>query len=351
METSLKKKIMDFSLFFFSSNEEENQESKYKLLLDSTKYADENGLSAVWIPERHYNNFGGLYPNPAVVASALAVITKNLSIRSGSIVSPLHHTTRIAEDWAVVDNLSGGRIGLSFAAGWHPNDFINNPNLYLDRKNTMIQQIKEFKNLWSGRSVTKINALGNPVEIYTYPKPLQQEPPLWLTTGGSQSTYIEAGAIGANILTHLFSQDLTDLKQNIEAYHKSLKENGFDPSFKNIAVMLHTYIGDQTENIKKNVKKPFIQYLQSHNLLSYNFKDHKIKEDEKLMERLLDFSFERYWDTASMLGTISKCSAFVNSLNDIGVTEVACLIDFGLEYETVMKGLKNLSILVKKYSN
>jgi hypothetical protein len=62
---------MDFSLFFFSSYNNQTQE-KYDLLLDSVKYADEAGFKAVWTPERHFHEFGGLYPNPAVISSALA---------------------------------------------------------------------------------------------------------------------------------------------------------------------------------------------------------------------------------------------------------------------------------------
>ena len=83
------------------------------------KFADEHGFHAIWLPERHFNQFGGLFPNPSVIGAALAMVTRNIQIRSGSIVAPLHHPVRIAEEWAVVDQLSGGRVGLSFASGWH----------------------------------------------------------------------------------------------------------------------------------------------------------------------------------------------------------------------------------------
>ena len=53
-----------------------------------------------------------------VSTTALAATTRTLKIRSGSCVSPLHHPIRIAEEWGVVDNLSDGRVGLAFAAGW-----------------------------------------------------------------------------------------------------------------------------------------------------------------------------------------------------------------------------------------
>ena len=48
----------------------------------------------------------------------------DFNIGLGSVVLPLHSPIRVAEEWSVVDNLSGGRVGISFAAGWQPNDHV-----------------------------------------------------------------------------------------------------------------------------------------------------------------------------------------------------------------------------------
>ena len=61
---------MDFSLFYFDGDGSVAHPNKYRLLLESAKFADQNGFSAVWIPERHFHAFGGLYPNPSVVNAA-----------------------------------------------------------------------------------------------------------------------------------------------------------------------------------------------------------------------------------------------------------------------------------------
>ena len=108
---------MPFSLFFFSANEAEFAQVKYKLLIEAAKFADEHQFSAVWLPERHFHAFGGLYPNPSTLAAALAMVTERIRLRAGSVVWPLHHPIRVAEEWSVVDNLSNGRVDLSFATG------------------------------------------------------------------------------------------------------------------------------------------------------------------------------------------------------------------------------------------
>ena len=111
-----------FGLFYFAADAADAT-GAYRLLVEGAKFADRNGFDAVWTPERHFHEFGGLYPSPAVTSAALATVTERIQIRAGSVVLPLHDPIRVAEEWAVVDNLSGGRVGLSFASGWHANDF------------------------------------------------------------------------------------------------------------------------------------------------------------------------------------------------------------------------------------
>src|SRR5690606_38951972 len=96
---------VSFSLFYFAAGGAQASEG-YRLLLEGARFADANGFEAVWTPERHFHAFGGHYPNPSVASAALATVTANVAIRAGSVVLPLHSPVRVAEEWAVVDNLS-----------------------------------------------------------------------------------------------------------------------------------------------------------------------------------------------------------------------------------------------------
>ncbi|HEY4337720.1 MAG TPA: amino acid adenylation domain-containing protein, partial [Puia sp.] len=249
---------LSFSLFFFSSYEKDRQENKYDLLLESVKYADRMGFEAVWTPERHFHEFGGLYPNPSVIGSALSMVTNRIGIRSGSVVSPLHDTLRIAEEWSVVDNLSGGRVGLSFASGWNPNDFVLSACAgdYAQRQEKMYRQIEEVRRLWKGEEVKRVNGQGREVGVRIYPRPLQAELPVWVTSAGSAATFESAGKTGANVLTHLLGQDVEMLSANIELYRKARREAGYDEG--KVTIMLHTYIGEEIGEVERLVEGPFI---------------------------------------------------------------------------------------------
>ena len=68
--------IPELSLFFFSADSAERHDQKYQLLLEAARFADENGFAAVWTPERHFQQFGGLYGSPSITGAALAVDNK-----------------------------------------------------------------------------------------------------------------------------------------------------------------------------------------------------------------------------------------------------------------------------------
>ncbi|MEM6685923.1 MAG: D-alanine--poly(phosphoribitol) ligase subunit DltA, partial [Bacteroidota bacterium] len=349
-----KTKSTDFSVFFFSS-QKGDQNNKYDLLMKTVKYADQNDFSAVWLPERHFHEFGGIFPAPAVVGASLATITNNINIRSGSVVLPLHDTIKVAEEWSVVDNLSKGRISLSIASGWTPNDFVLRPDDFPHRKTKMFQQIEELRSLWKGNTIKRMNGVGEEIAVEIFPKPIQEELPIWVTTGGNPETYEMAGKIGANILTHLLGQTIHQLKDNINVYKKALVEHGHSVDKAKITLMLHTFIGEDVAVVKEMVREPFKSYLKSSlGLIGNMLKEFRDGDNTNLHEEdlnnLVDLAFERYWQDSALLGTKESVANMVQKIRLIGVTEIACLVDFGLDKDTVVNGLEHLNEVRKHYN-
>jgi natural product biosynthesis luciferase-like monooxygenase protein len=219
-----------FSLYFFSDDGSREAGAKYRLALESARFADANGFDAVWTPERHFQPFGGLYPNPSVLSAALAAITSRVGIRAGSVALPLHHPVRVAEEWSVVDNLSGGRVAVSFASGWHPDDFVLTPSPYDDRKEVMFRGIETIRRLWAGETITLEGPEERQVEVRTLPRPIQPALPVWITTAGNPETWERAGSVGANVLAALVGYTLEDLSALVGKYRLARQSAGHDPA-------------------------------------------------------------------------------------------------------------------------
>lgn len=352
---------IEFSLSYFASDESKSGSNKYHLLIEGARFADRNGFAAVWTPERHFHAFGGLFPNPSVISAALASITQRIRIRAGSVVLPLHSPIRVAEEWSVVDNLSNGRVDLSFASGWHPNDFVLQPGNFADAKQRMFAQIEVVKALWRGEAVSFPGHDGAPVQARTLPTPIQSDLPVWITAAGNPETFRAAGRIGANVLTHLLGQSVEELSRKIEIYREARREAGLDPTGGRITLMLHTFVGNDLDEVREIVRVPMKDYLRSAMHLvkqaAWSFPTFAQKFDGRELDRafdslpadeleaLLDFSFERYFETSGLFGTPHSCGTMIRDLQELGVDEIACLIDFGIDPDLVLEHLHQLNVL------
>jgi natural product biosynthesis luciferase-like monooxygenase protein len=343
---------MQFSLFYFAESEQKGQEAeKYRLYIEGAKQADRLGFSAVWTPERHFTELAAAYPNPSVLSAALAMVTRRIQLRAGSVVLPLHHPVRVAEEWSVVDNLSGGRVGVSFASGWVPNDFVFAPEAYSDRHQRMLADIAKVQQLWRGEAVTLRNGIGEQTPVRMLPRPIQAELPIWLTAAQSPKTFEAAGKLGVNVLTALMTQTVSELAEKIALYRSALKRHGHDPAKGVVSVMLHTFVAPTEEMARQTVKEPLSAYLRSHaHLRELTFKDRGwmggINHED--IEQLIPLSVERYLGTSTLIGSPETCLPMVQRLKEIGVDEVACLIDFGVGTDVVLENLEHLQSLANR---
>lgn len=346
-------KHIDFSLFYFASEVDVN--NKYQLLIEGAKFADNNGFSAIWTPERHFHEFGGIYPNPAVAGAAIATITKNIDIRSGSCVLPLHNPIRVVEEWSVVDNLSNGRVGLSFASGWVTNDFhAFAPGGFEDRHKTLYDGIEKVKQLWRGEPFMLHNPAGEDAEVKIYPQPLQKELPIWVTAAGNPETFRSAGKMGANLLTHLLGQSVEELGEKIAVYREAWQAAGHEGDGR-VTLMIHTFIENDVDLVREKVREPFRNYIRSSTGLMRSVAKSMGQDPDTLkgdnLETLLDHAFNRYFDTSALFGTPESCLAMVNKLSLIGVDELGCLVDFGLDAATTIAGFDHLNDLKNNYAH
>ena len=349
---------MDFSLFYFANHEAQGAENGvYHLILESAKWADRNGFVRLWMPERHFHSFGGLSPNPSVLAAALATVTENIQICAGSVVLPLHDPIRVAEEWAVADNLSGGRIGLGLACGWVPNDFVISEHQadFDRRKEVFEEKISVLRKLWRGEPRLVTNPQGKQICVQTLPRPIQKEVPIWITSAANPETFRQAGDMGANLLTHLLGQTLQALAEKITIYREAWKAAGH-PGKGTVTLMLHTFVGESDEAVHDIVREPMKRYLGgSLNLAAAHLETVPFLKNPsdidleavtpELADEALEASFEKYFHMSGMMGSFEKCLDMVDQLEDIDVDEAACLIDFGVEEEVVLSNLENLNVV------
>ncbi len=342
---------MKFGLMFFAASEDSLGPDKYRLVLDSARFADQAGFSSVWVPERHFTGFGGLYPNPAVLHAGLATCTSRIRLNAGSVVAPLHHPVRIAEEWAVVDNLSNGRVGLSFASGWNPNDFVLSPDQYADRHEHLMEAMQVVQGLWRGEAFEGTNGVGQSVSVKTFPRPVQPELPVWLTVAGNPRNFERAGTCGAHLLTHLLDQDEAGLAARIALYRNAREAAGFDPETGIVSLMIHTLVGADAELVREQARLPYCNYIKANIGLFKGLEQSRGRDvdlstmSESDLDEFVNFLYDRFAAARGLIGTPESCAPLVARLEAIGVSELACLLDFGPHVDLILENLPHLNRL------
>lgn len=348
---------MRFGLMFFAA--EHPEPSFYDFVLQTAEWADDAGLAAVWTPERHFHEFGGAFPNPAILSAAVAVRTSRIAIRAGSLISPLHQTVRIAEDWSLVDNLSKGRVGVSFGSGWNIQDFVLATDGYDDRKQIMVEQIRATRSLWAGDALSLPNGRGQLADVRIYPRPVQGELPIWITSSGSSGTFALAGELGANILTHLVGQDFNGLRENVLIYREMHARERGKRRAGTVTVMLHTFLAPRQDAVERIVKAPLVDYLctavsleqaagEGGGTLSGGKRSPARRLGDALVRDIATRRAAEYLERGALLGDFEKCADIVRELTRSGVDEIACLVDFGIPRDVVIEHLPYIQQLEER---
>ncbi|MFJ5833581.1 amino acid adenylation domain-containing protein [Streptomyces sp. NPDC093089] len=335
----------DFSLYFFGDYPEEAAHDKYALIMESSEFADRNGFHSLWFPERHFDSFGALFPNPSVLAAALAARTSRIRLNAGSVVLPLHNPIRVAEEWSVVDNISGGRAGLCVASGWHATDFTLAPHHFGRHREVMYEQLRTVRQLWSGQPLATTGGDGNPVDIRLQPSPVQEQLPLYVAVLGNPDSYRRAAAEGLGVVTNLMGQTVEELAENIALYRRTRAEHGLDPAAGRVVVLVHTYLDEDAERARAEAYQPFISYLRSSLALfdqatnSLGVQVDLANSTDDDVDFLLGLAYERYCDSRALIGDEHTAAATVRRLVDAGADEIACFVDFGMAKEKVLAAL------------
>jgi alkanesulfonate monooxygenase SsuD/methylene tetrahydromethanopterin reductase-like flavin-dependent oxidoreductase (luciferase family) len=135
-----------------------------------------------------------------------------------------------------------------------------------------------------------------------------------------------------------------EMAEKIAAYRRARSEYGHDPDAGKVTLMLHAFAGSDDDQVRHVVSRPFREYLRSHMefLVSTGASPSASEKED-----LLTLAFDRFYEGGSLFGTPESCLSTVEEFAAIGVNEIACLIDFGIDFDTTMGGLVQLARLAE----
>jgi len=243
---------MEFGYFTLSDNHYENNTREANTFVSDIAaealYADQIGMHSAWIGEHHFNSLGVL-SCPDLVLSYIAARTKHIRLAPAVTVTPLHHPIRVAEQWATLDLLSGGRVDFAAGRGYDAREYAPFHVNFADNQGMFEEGIEVIQALWAAEG--RMSHHGKHYsfdDVRITPKPLQKPVPIYIGSFSKPSIEL-AARLGCNLIVAPFAAAMSygGLRQVADLYHETCAKHGKKPGRLMCSYFTHFYDNPQQE--------------------------------------------------------------------------------------------------------
>lgn len=229
-----------------SNSRAKNTHQRISDLMEEIELADQVGLDVFGIGEHHRPDYA--ISSPAVILAAAAVKTKNIKLSSAVTVLSSDDPVRVFQDFATVDQLSGGRAEIMAGRGSFIESFplfgyslSDYDELFTEKLDLLLQLNKSEILSWKGKLRPSFQNRG------IYPRPFHNELPIWLAAGGTPASAIRAATLGLPLALAIIGGMPEQFVPFIKLYRESAEKAGQDMSRLEIGINSHVYIAENSD--------------------------------------------------------------------------------------------------------
>ncbi len=308
--------------------------------------AEESGFDSVWLVEHHFSDYGHCVSAAAMLA-ALASATRLVRLGSGVLPLPFQNPIRVAEEFALIDLLSSGRLDFGIGRGFQPLEFRGYGVNQSDSRTLFREALEIIRQAWTRDSVDFAGVHFRIEGLRVRPKPLQKpHPPIWMAAISPES-FVYAGEQGFNLLcAPMLSADGNDLERNLHLYHAALRRTGHDPQAKETAAMLMVHVAEDAARAEADFAPAAVWCLRAVSNSIAALPSSPLPASYERYAALSDFGASTTWaqlreSDAAIWGTPERCIEKIEALRArFGLTTLLCWMRVGmLDHRKVIDGM------------
>ncbi len=308
--------------------------------------AEDYGFDSVWPAEHHFSEYG-YCASPAVSLAAVAARTKRIRLGTGVVVLPLNHPVRVAEDFAIIDLLSDGRVDLGVGRGYQPHEFHGYGVDQTRSRDMFRESVEIIQRAWTEERFSYEGEFYKLHDLSVRPKPLQKpHPPIWMASL-SPETFQLCGRYGFNLMcAPVFGFDMNRGAAQVEEYREALRQHGRDPADFEIAALTMTYVGETSQDALADFAEPVMWYYRTFAKYIAPPKGQDAVPTYEMYTRARDFLESASWD-AVVAGGAVVCGSPDEVVDRIGrITELCGITHYlawtrigGLAHDKVRRSM------------
>ncbi len=241
---------MDFSLFYlptYRAGFSASLNAFYGELSEAVRLADRWGWARVLTTEHHFHYYGGAVPNPAVLLAAWARETKRIRLGAGVSLVPLRHPLQVAEDYALVDQLSEGRLDMGVSRGFVPHEFEAFGVSQAETAERVMEGLAIIKQFWAGEPFAHQGRFWRFPRLEPWPRTVQRQVPIWIAASNDLASFERVGAGGYHLMMNQYPMSFASLVEKHAKFKDAYAEAGHDPARRKSAIALMAHLADSEE--------------------------------------------------------------------------------------------------------
>ncbi len=212
-------------------------------LLAEISLADEVGLDAFGLGEHHRSEF--LDSTPATILAAAAAQTSKIRLSSAVTVLSAADPVRVFQQFATLDLISNGRAEIVAGRGSFVESFPlfglqlqDYDALFAEKLDLLLKLRAQNPITWQGKFRPALNNAG------VYPRPVQQQMPIWLGVGGTPASFVRAGVAGLPLMVAIIGGETYRFRPMIDSYRRAYQRAGHDPAGMKVGVHLLGHVAE-----------------------------------------------------------------------------------------------------------
>src|SRR5438094_826503 len=300
------------TFYFFQAAPGQRHEDIIRGELEQIVWSEELGFDEIWLTEHHFINYG-LSVDPATLAAAAASRTQRIRIGLAAAILPFHHPVRLAEQMALVDIISNGRLDVGVGRGNRPMEFRGYRVPQEESRDRFDEAVEIMRRAWTEERFSYDGRFFKVPEMSVIPKPVQRpHPPLYqvcVTKDGIENTALR----GWPMLNSVLFGPVDQLIANRDIYVDTLKKAGRGAAEAKDAELWYQ------ESFRKFVVPDRLE--EAHPSLQPAFR--------AMAERLSKITWEGLVAETLAFGSPDTVARHIEVMRDMGVGQVMCWMNFG----------------------
>jgi len=236
----------------------------YAELLEQVSAAEELGFESFWIAEHHFHEYGGI-PRPPVWLAAAAQRTKRIRLGAAVVVLPFDNPLRVAEDYAMVDVLSGGRLNLGVGSGYLKHEFEGFGVSPEEKRDRFDEALEIVLRAWSGEPFSYAGKYHQVKDVQLNVLPVQKpRPPIWVAILRNEAApFVGRKGFPIMMIPYATTEQLSEIADTVRQFREAFLAAGERPEDTPVPFGLHTYCAESFEEARTHAKEAMDRYVRT----------------------------------------------------------------------------------------